>query len=66
MIYRKSLVISLCFIGFAYLSAFSQYNGGNADGVAFNTLTQTVCPPIASTNIFFGGVADGIALNTIR
>ncbi|MEO6884552.1 MAG: T9SS type A sorting domain-containing protein [Bacteroidia bacterium] len=45
--------------------AFSQYLGGNANGFAINTLTQTVCPALASTNIYYGGNADGFALNTL-
>ncbi|TAL62366.1 MAG: T9SS type A sorting domain-containing protein, partial [Bacteroidetes bacterium] len=39
--------------------------GGNADGFSFNTLTQTVCPPLASTNIYYGGNADGFSFNTL-
>jgi len=52
-------------ISFIPFSVFSQYLGGDADGFALNTLTQTVCPPLPSTNIYFGGDADGFALNTL-
>jgi len=65
MIYAKYLLFSVCIIGFAYLPAFSQYSGGDADGFGSGTLTQTVCPPVTSTNIFFGGDADGSASGTL-
>ncbi len=43
----------------------AQYAGGDADGAAVNSLTQSVCGPLATDQNFFGGDGDGFASNTL-
>lgn len=64
---KKSIgILLLCASQLFPSSAFAQYLGGDADGVALSTLIQMVCSAPENTNVFFGGNADGFATNNLN
>lgn len=55
----------IVFLTFFLTNAYSQYNGGDADGNSSNLLSQTSCPTPSHFYAYFGGDSDGANVETL-